>query len=164
LEAADRYRFIVATSRDARRNAARYSEAGAAVFQLLQELDRSGEIWEGEEVSRGRLAILRILATLGPMTISDVARARRTSRQGVQRLSTVLVEEGWITAHENPDDRRATRLELTEAGLAAYQSLTAAEAERLNGLARGIPVAEVRTAVKVLKTLRLGAGAISSSD
>lgn len=131
---------------------------------MLQELDRSGEIWGDEEVSRGRLAILRILATLGPMTISDVARARRTSRQGAQRLSTLLVDEGWIAAHEGSEDRRTTRLELTDAGLAAYQTLAAAEAERLNALARGIPVAEVRTAVKVLKTLRLGVGAISPSD
>ncbi len=150
------------SSRDTRRGAARYSEAGAAVFQLLQELDRSGEIWGDEDVSRGRLSILRILATLGPMTISDVARARRSSRQGAHRLSSALVDEGWISAQESPEDRRTTRLELTAAGLAAYQALAAAEAERLNALARGISVAEVRTALKVLKTLRLGVAAIES--
>ncbi len=83
----------MATRRDQRQRAARYSEAGAAVFQLLQELDRSGEIWGDEEVSRGRLSILRILATQGSMTISAVARARKTSRQGVQRLAGVLTVE-----------------------------------------------------------------------
>lgn len=150
--------------RDRKHRAARYSEAGAAVFQLLQELDRSGEIWGDEEVSRGRLSILRILATQGSMTISDVARARKTSRQGVQRLASALVEDGWLEAHENPDDRRATRLELTDAGVAAYQERASAEAERLNALARGIPADEVRTAANVLKALRIRGAASRAKE
>ncbi len=150
--------------RDPRHRAARYSEAGAAVFQLLQELDRSAEIWGGEQVSRGRLSVLRVLATQGPMTMSQVARARKTSRQGVQRLAAALVEEGWVEALENPEDRRATRLQLTEAGIAAYQELANAESERLNALARGIAADEVRAATKVLKTLRIRGAATTSDD
>ena len=147
-------------SRDSRHRAARYSEAGAAVFQLLQELDRSPEIWGEGQVSRGRLSVLRVLATQGPMTMSEVARARKTSRQGVQRLAGALVEEGWLQAVENPEDRRATRLELTESGLAAYQGLASAEAERLNALARGIAVDDVRSAAQVLKALRIRGAAM----
>ena len=147
-------------SRDPRHRAARYSEAGAAVFQLLQELDRSPEIWGDGQVSRGRLSILRVLATQGAMTMSEVARARKTSRQGVQRLASALVEEGWLEAVESPEDRRATRLKLTESGLAAYQQLASAEAERLNTLARGIAAEDVRTAAHVLKALRIRGAAM----
>ena len=150
--------------RDPRHRAARYSQAGAAVFQLLQELDRSAEIWGDGQVSRGRLSVLRVLATQGPMTISEVARARKTSRQGVQRLAGALVEEGWLEALENPGDRRATRLQLSEAGIAAYQELASAEAERLNDLARGITADDVRVATKVLKALRIRGAATPGGD
>ena len=144
--------------------AARFSEAGAAVFQLMQVLDRSAEIWGGSEVSRGRLAVLRVLATEGPMTMSDIARARHISRQGVQRLAGALVEEGWVVAEPNPRHRRAPLMGLTASGLAAYRDLAQAEAERLNELARGLKADDIRAASKVIDTLRIRGAATPQPD
>ena len=150
--------FSMAEHRGPRtRTGARYSESGAAAFQLLQEIDRSAALWDGQEVSRGRLSLLRVLATSGAMTMSDVARARSTTRQGVQRLAGALVDEGWLELQENPRHRRAPLLALTPAGLAAYQELAQQEAERLNELVRGIPADELRGAVRVLERLRRAA-------
>jgi DNA-binding MarR family transcriptional regulator len=137
------------------RGAARYSEAGAAVYQLLQELDRVEPIWGRSDVSRGRLAVLRILAVDGPQTASDVARARHTSRQGVQRLVSALEGEAWIEILPNPRHRRAPLLHLTAAGVAAYQRLAAEEAARLNELARGLKPDDVRAAWRVIQALRI---------
>jgi DNA-binding MarR family transcriptional regulator len=144
------------------RHAARYSEAGAAVFQLLQELDRADAIWGRSDVSRGRLAVLRILAVDGPQTASDVARARHTSRQGVQRLVSALEQEGWIEVLPNPSHRRAPLLHLTPAGIAAYQRLASEEAERLNELARGLKPDDVRAAWRVIQALRIRGAATPS--
>jgi len=138
-----------------RRGAARYSEAGAAVFALLQELDRADDIWGHGDVSRGRLAVLRVLATEGPQTISEVARSRHAARQGVQRLAAALLEQGWLSSEPNPRHRRAALLTLTPAGLAAYRALSLAEADRLNELARGLSAEDVRSAARVIEALRI---------
>ena len=121
----------------------------------MQELDRVGEIWGESDVSRGRLAVLRALATAGAMTMSDIARVRHISRQGVQRLASALMEDGWVEAEPNPRHRRAPLLGLTAAGLAAYRDLARAEADRLNELARGLKADDVRAASRVVEALRI---------
>jgi len=135
--------------------AARYSEAGAAVFHLLQELDRSAAIRGAQPISQGRLEVLRVLALSGPLTMSQVARARHSSRQAVQRLAAELAQQGWIALRPNPRHRRAPLLELSPAGLAAHRRLAEAEALRLNELARGLPAAQIRAAQRILQTLRI---------
>ncbi len=135
----------------------RYSEAGVAAFQLLQELDRSAALFDNA-VSRGRLALLRVLATAGPMTMSDAARARHSSRQAVQRLTGALVEQGLVQLTPNPQHRRAPLLQLSAAGVAAWQALAQQEATRLNALARGLDAAEIRSVTRVLKALRQRSG------
>ena len=135
--------------------AARYSEAGAAVFHLLQELDRSAAIRGAQPISQGRLEVLRVLALSGPLTMSQVARARHSSRQAVQRLAAELAQQGWIALRPNPRHRRAPLLELSPSGLAAHRRLAEAEALRLNELARGLPAAQIRAAQRILQTLRI---------
>lgn len=135
------------------RSGTRYSEAGAAAFALLQELEY-GAIPDALAISRGRFALLRVLATDGPLTMSDIARRRRTSRQGVKLLADALGAQGWLRQVPNPRHKKAPLLELSEAGLAAYRELAEQEARRLNELARGIGAEELRSAARVLALLR----------
>lgn len=134
---------------------ARYSEAGAAAYQLLQEIDRAAAIWGEGDVSRARLGVLRALAVSGPLTISAIARARHVARQGAQRLVRSLEQEGSIVFRDNPRHRRAPFAELSPAGVAAYQRLSEHEAERLNDLSRGLSPEAVRSATKIVQTLRI---------
>lgn len=53
---------------------------------------------------------------MGPLRISDLAAADRTAQPTVTALVKRLAESGWVRRHEDPDDRRATRVEVTEAG------------------------------------------------
>lgn len=135
------------------RTGTRYSEAGAAAFALFQELEY-GALPDAPGVSRGRFALLRVLATDGPLTMSEVARRRRISRQGVKLLADALCAQGKLRQTENPRHKRAPLLELTEAGLAAYRELAEREARRLNELARGLSADELRSAARVLALLR----------
>src|SRR5262245_48877193 len=119
--------------RDAPRVA--YTEAGVALFHLLRQLETSLPLLSQLPVSHGRMALLRSLALRGPRNLSELARERGVSRQGVQRLADALEAEGLAKSTPDPRSARAKQLALTEAGLQAYRELALQEARELNGLA-----------------------------
>jgi DNA-binding MarR family transcriptional regulator len=105
------------------------------------------------------MALLRSLALRGPRNLSELARERGVSRQGVQRLADALEAEGLARSSPDPRNARAKRLVLTETGLAAYQALARAEADELNALAAGLSPTDLRAATRVLRLLaRRGPG------
>ncbi len=135
----------------------RYSHAGAALFGLLRELERTGDPL-GLEQPPARLAVLRLLAQQGALTVSEIARLRGATRQGVQQLAHRLVQRGWLERRPNPRHRRSPLLRLTPAGRRVYQALIRSETERLNQLAEGLEPAALTAARRLLATLRERAG------
>jgi DNA-binding MarR family transcriptional regulator len=130
-----------------------YTEGGVALFHLLRELEAALPRLFELPVSSGRMALLRSLALRGPRNLSELARERGVSRQGVQRLAEALVAEGLARSAVDPRSARAKRLELTEAGLAAYRALAQQEARALNARAAGLTPAELQTAARVVRAL-----------
>ena len=130
-----------------------YTEAGAALFHLLRELESSLARLSQLPVSPGRMALLRSLALRGPRNLSELARERGVSRQGVQRLADALEAEGLARGAPDPRSARAKRLALTEQGLAAYRELSLREARELNALAAGLSPSDLRAATRVLHLL-----------
>ncbi|PPK62767.1 MarR family winged helix-turn-helix transcriptional regulator [Actinokineospora auranticolor] len=61
-----------------------------------------------------------------PLPVSGVARAMGMTRQGVQRIADLLVEQGLAAYRPNPAHRRAKLLVATEAGVDAVQRVTPA--------------------------------------
>ncbi len=130
-----------------------YTEAGAALFQLLRQLELTLAAQARLPVSQGRMGLLRALALHGPLHLSEIARLRAVSRQGVQRLAELLEREGLVRSRSHPRTPRAKLLELTEAGAHAYRELARAEARDLNALAAGQAPAELKAATRVLRAL-----------
>lgn len=130
-----------------------YTEAGVALFHLLRQLETSLALLSQLPISHGRMALLRSLALRGPRNLSELARERGVSRQGVQRLADALESEGLAHSAPDPKSARAKRLELTDAGLAAYRELAQQEARELNARAAGIAPADLRTVTRVLHLL-----------
>src|SRR5512134_2416338 len=130
-----------------------YTEAGVALFQLLRELETALPLLSQLPVSHGRMALLRSLALRGPRNLSELARERGVSRQGVQRLADALEAEGLARGAPDPRSARAKRLALTERGLAAYRELAQREARELNALATGLSPSDLRAATRVLRLL-----------
>jgi DNA-binding MarR family transcriptional regulator len=97
--------------------------------------------------------LLRTLALNGRASLSEMARLRGVSRQGVQRLADGLARDGLVRVLAHPRNRRVKLLELTPDGMQAYLELARREAEALNALAQGLPAGEMRTAARVLQTL-----------
>lgn len=134
--------------------APRYTAAGAALHQLLRELERIAQEGIGSErLTPARLAALHSLRE-GAKTASDLARERGASRQTTLRVVEAMLAEGWLERAPNPRHRRAPLLRLTAHGARVYESAAHAEAQELNRLAESCDPAEVFAALRLLRSLR----------
>lgn len=69
-----------------------------------------------------------------PLSVAGIARAMGITRQSVQRIADILVEEGLAEYLPNPAHRRAKLIRPTDAGYAAVRRISPAQrtfAERL---------------------------------
>jgi DNA-binding MarR family transcriptional regulator len=74
-------------------------------------------------------SLLGAIASLGPVSISDLVRALNRSHQLIQQKMPKLVALGLITRRPDPEDQRAVLIEITEKGrqqLALLDGLTQA--------------------------------------
>lgn len=78
----------------------------------------------GEEITMPQFRVLTLLAD-GPLTVSALARARRVSLQAMSELAQQLVARGWLGREPDEQDRRQSRLSLTEAGRAHHGQIEA---------------------------------------
>ena len=71
----------------------------------------------------------RVLAAIedDPATVAAIARALGQARQSVQRVADLLAAAGLARYRDNPDDRRAMRLELTSRGRSTLRTIQAAQ-------------------------------------
>jgi len=105
-----------------------------------------------------RPASLRLLAQLeelGPVTVTELARADRTAQPTTSAALRGLQERGLVDREPHPNDGRSSVMTLTPAGRSELASARQANGKVVTDLLeqRGVPEDEVRTAVHVLKTL-----------
>lgn len=55
-------------------------------------------------------------ASTASLTVAQIARRLGVTRQNVQRIADLLVNEGWATYEPNPDHRGSPHLVLTKRG------------------------------------------------
>lgn len=136
------------------RSAPRYTPGGAALHQLIRELERTAQ--EGValgRISSARLALLHAVMQR-PQTASELARARGATRQTTLRLVDALLAEGWLERAENPRHRRAPLLRATALGERAHAEAAHARAQALNRIAESCDAGDVTAAIRVLRMLR----------
>src|SRR5262245_3585067 len=117
-----------AVKRQARRP--RRSDAGDAVGELVVHVFRLNGllIARGDamaEPSGQTSARWRVLAAIDeePLSVAQIARAWWLTRQSVQRVADVLVEDGLATYQDNPSHRRAKLVRITPRGLSALREI-----------------------------------------
>ena len=74
-------------------------------------------------------SLLGAVASLGPVSVSDLVRALNRSHQLIQQKMPKLVALGLVTRRPNPEDQRAVLIEITNKGreqLALFEGLTQA--------------------------------------
>lgn len=86
-------------------------------------------------------------------TVSQVAREMGLTRQSVQRLSNVLVEEGKAQFIDNPAHQRAKLLRPTEEGRILMVSLSETQYRWANETSDGISAEDIQDAVEVMRAV-----------
>jgi DNA-binding MarR family transcriptional regulator len=88
-----------------------------ALSRLYHRMGQMSDTLHGaHDISSADRGLLLMIEAAGPMTVSEFARSRAVSRQFIQRLANSLIERGLLQSVGNTQDRRAPKLQLTEAG------------------------------------------------
>ncbi|MGM9967199.1 MarR family winged helix-turn-helix transcriptional regulator [Rummeliibacillus sp. POC4] len=105
-----------------------------SLFEVVSSLERKwANEWNSHNtmgLSKTHIFILDILESEGPMRPSSLAEKLHVTTGGVTVLTTKLMKAGYINKTQNPTDRRASQLEITDAG---HELLEAAH-EHINSI------------------------------
>ena len=88
-----------------------------------------------------------------PRTVAGIARVMGLTRQSVQRLADLLVEQGLAEYRDNPAHRRAKLLAATEAGFAAVAAIHDAQVAWADRISAGIPAADLEHVLVTMERL-----------
>jgi len=104
----------------------------------------------------------------GPLTVSGIARAMGMTRQGVQRIADLVVEQGLAEFVDNPAHRRAKLVQVTDDGVAAVRRIDPGHAVMAERLRKAMGHQRLEEALAALQDLsaafdRLEAEDLSSS-
>lgn len=100
----------------------------AGLIDILGALKRRA----GEREDPATVFLLRHLTESPPRRVSELAECSRLDASTVSRHMKSLEEAGHVVRLEDPDDRRATRLSITDQGQALYDEAMAARSAALD--------------------------------
>ena len=111
------------------------SEAGRLAYlvhQLMGLVNKAAgagtlEMMNAHQLTLPQMVALQVLKYEGPVSTLRLVDDLRLSPSATSHLVDRLVEKGWVTRRENPDDRRQRTLEITPA---AAEMLDVMAAER----------------------------------
>jgi DNA-binding MarR family transcriptional regulator len=144
-------------------HANRRTSPGDALTDLILDLFRVNNLiltWGDRLVAPLGLTSARwqilgaIVAADRPQPVAWLARDLGANRQNVQRIVNDLAKEGLVTFEPNPHHRRAHLVVLTDKGQQTYDAAISLYGPRVNTLADGLPIEEIKTAGRVVKALR----------
>lgn len=101
----------------------------------------------------GAFGFMRSLALLGPLTVPQIAEARPTSRQRMQRLADELAAEGLVEFVDNPKHRRSKLVRLTRKGDVRYRKMSVQFLAAASTLGGALGEADIRRATKIVREL-----------
>lgn len=125
----------------------------ADVFELAGALRRRGDELAGRlDQTQARWQVLSVVSE-GEWTVPAAARRLGVSRQAVQRIADLLVEDGLATYEDNPAHRRSPLLRLSDRGRDTLVHINAANRAESDTLLDGIDADELAVTRRVLRSL-----------
>lgn len=96
----------------------------------------------GADLKFTQFHVLKRLAANGPMTATELARAVDLDGGAMTRQLDQLEAKGYLRRQPHEQDRRALRIELTEAGEALWRHLNESSSATLERAQRGLSPVE----------------------
>ena len=125
----------------------------ADVFELAGRFRDNGEgIARTVGQTQARWQVMSA-ASAERKTVPQIARRLGVTRQNVQRIADLLVEENWASFEDNPDHRASPHLVLTKRGRAALDQLAKAAEAHHASVARRLSATEVASLHRGLRRL-----------
>lgn len=104
----------------------------------------------------------RVLTVLSnsptPMRSGDLAEAIGIQPSTFTRTADRMVEAGWISRQENPENRRENLVELTASGRRLVAQVTRRRQREIKRILEGLTAAELKAVLAALDTFNRAAG------
>ncbi len=134
----------------------RADQAGRLVADVVEAagaIRRLGDAMASEVgQTQARWQVLSVLSE-GDWTVSRAARRLGITRQSVQRVVDLLLDEGLLAAERNPDHARSSLIRLTPEGERTLATITAVSDPWQERLGKQLTLEDLRTARRVLAAL-----------
>ena len=99
-----------------------------------------------------------------PLPVAGIARAMGITRQSVQRVADLLVDQGLAEYRPNPAHRRAKLVATTDAGYAAVERIGPGHAAMAAGLVEQMGMDDLAQALDVLHRLSAAFEVVASDS
>ena len=116
-------------------------------FAVLEALDRELAPFD---ISAAQLIVLALVANGEATSASSLCKGISYDPGAMTRMLDRLEQKGLIRRRPDPDDRRTTKLELTDEGRALYPELAATKSKIQRQFLKGFTEAEVDTLARLL--------------
>lgn len=127
-----------------------FAKMAFAVLRLSGYLTAAGDaLAKPLGQSSARWQVLAAAAADG-MSVAQIARVLGMSRQGVQRVADLLVEDGLAEYLANPQHKRAKLLRLLPTGEEILAKIRVRQAAWVNEIGTQFTAADLKAAAKVL--------------
>lgn len=87
------------------------------------------------------------------LTVPGIARVLGQSRQAVQRITDVMVEDGLLVYVPNPKHKRSLLVTLTDQGIDTYNMLREVQDPWAIDNTEDIPIEELETSLRLVRRL-----------
>ena len=109
---------------------------------------------EALNLSHARWKVIGAIAlSNNGLTVPGIARVLGQSRQAVQRITDVMVQDGVLEYEKNPNHKRSVLVVLSENGKEIYNSLRQVQDPWAIDATEDIPVEELETALRLIRRL-----------
>ncbi|MBU0936929.1 MAG: MarR family transcriptional regulator [Spirochaetes bacterium] len=134
-----------------------FTETLQAWSEVFMQQSMQGFIHFAKEqkLSMSQLGALFHLSRKGHCGVSGIGEDLGVSSAAASQMLDRLVQAGFITRVEDPADRRARRLQLTESGRVLVQATTEARQRWFSELAKQLDKSEISAATETLRLLTL---------
>lgn len=105
------------------------------------------------EMPMTQYVLLRVLVEIGPMKMADIAVAVRTKAPAVSALVDHASKVGYVVREPDAEDRRITRVVLTDAGRAAVSEVEGHRREMIRHYTSLLPEEDLAALIRIQRTL-----------